>query len=183
MKTNFKQNKKQSGFSLLELIVVLAIIAGALTLIAKRGDSAEMRQDAQNISQFLKDARVDLRQVVPEEISFCTTANITDGAFVEAYKVDVTSGGSTTTLIKPDKTTTVDFAPNGTNTACIITVNNVTEERCNTYVKEIWPTNDNLTVNATVVKAVDSDPYTGATSAIRTACANATNTLSTEFSG
>ncbi len=173
----------QSGFTLLELVIVLGILAYTFTLIVNRGNNAEIKSDTQNIVSFLKDAKVDLRQVVPEEVADCTTANITAGAFVEAYKVEVTSGGTTSTLIKPDKRSTVDFAPNAGNTACVITMANVQEDRCNIYVKELWPSNENLTVNATEVKADDTVTYTSASTAIRTACGNATNTISTEFSG
>ena len=174
---------KQAGFTLLEIVLFLAIAAYFVSKLIPRGDSASIKSDSQNIVTFLKDAKVDLTQVIPEEISSCTTANVTAGAFVEAYKVDVTSGGSTTTLIKPDKRSTVAFAPNAGNTACVITVENVNEERCNTYVKELWPSNENMTVNSTEVKADDSVTYTSAATSIRSACGNTVNTISTEFAG
>lgn len=170
---NVRKQKKQNGFSLIELMLVLVVIAllvfGAYVLFGTTQEGARSDQAQKDLLGLTAGAKRVCNR--PGQCTTLTEANLITAGQAPKDMVNGTAlqspWGGAVTLVVGDLGT-------GTNNAFVTTFNGVPRAECNTFVSAVQNNFGKIVIGGTSVKDVGT-AYDSA--AAITACDNDANTL------
>lgn len=171
MKRNIQ--KKQKGFSLLELLVVLGFFAALLFGVNRFREQNSISAQGNEMKSFVESIVPKILAKHPLEIATLDTDSVIALDFATRYE-NVIAG--VRTIVIPG-TTSVTFEPNGTNTATDMTLNGVSSLSCVEFVSQLWDQGSSITVNTNAVKTLSTQTLTQQSATIDTECAAASNTI------
>lgn len=165
---SFKAGKRQGGFSLIELAIVIAIVAILLFLVYSRLSKVQnariANDEASNFTQMMTDVRT--RFSTQGTFAGVTPKVLIDNGIVPQAMIKgatISTSWNTTVGVAPATFVAADDAVAMTYT--------VPREQCSDFVTASSPSAAKITVGATVVKNVPATPQVDLTiAALGTAC-------------
>ncbi len=170
----------QKGFSLLELVIVVGIIALALYLVLNSGNSTSNKQTATNMNQGVTEVIQAASQIFPGNFAALTCDSMGQNSAFKGTVFSYTAaakGAGATLWNSNNPNSTVACAPATlvtANDSFSLTLNAVPNEVCSQFVSKVTPVSWIITVNGTSVKALNGtlDPASLGTACTATTDAN-----------